>query len=458
MSGIKNIITNDAISTSPLGFDISKATITANNGLVVDLRPAVHDIKIHEGLHRSGIIVEIYVVDAANLTNELKLSGSEEINLEITRIEPDIGPIGYSLKLYIADINKFTEPTPGSKAYSLTCVSKHVYLNNKKLINSPFHGTITNLIKSLAARIGVDELSSGQGKELTGVSFGIIKGIIPNMTALDAISWLLRNAVDNGTQVYFYESAAEGLVLTSYNHILNNLKQDGVYSTYNRNPYHSTSMSVGGKAAASKMFQEERLKIRKMVSSLNVSKLKATSRGAYASKISTIDIADKRTPTKIALRYTGDNILNEYPSLNDKMTIGDEKISDFDSLKHHYINVNSFAWPYLSSQGKPNNYHYPMQSERLLKSRMTINNLDTNVVEVELGGDFLLSPGRVVNLNILKQADITQELEDGTDPTDQYISGNYLVSSIIHHFGKDGYIMKTKLKKDSFKEEQIRTI
>ena len=91
---------------------------------------------------------------------------------------------------------------------------------------------------------------------------------------------------------------------------------------------------------------------------------------------------------------------------------------------------------------------------------MSINNLDTTVVDLNLTGDFNLAPGLIISLAILKQADVSEELsnKEGADGEifDNYVSGAYLVSSITHHFGKEGYNINAKVKKDSFIEEQIR--
>ena len=99
-----NSVGVDRVSVSPKSYLLDRCTITANNGHVVDLKEGVHDIKIHEGLHRSGIVVEMFLVDTSNLINELKISGNEKINLKINREEPLLGLQGFELELFIADI------------------------------------------------------------------------------------------------------------------------------------------------------------------------------------------------------------------------------------------------------------------------------------------------------------------------------------------------------------------
>ena len=442
MSNNYNSVGKDNLSVSPKSYSIDQAIITANNGHEVELKNIVHDIKIHEGLHRSGIVVEIFLVDTANLTNELKLSGNEKIHLIIARNEPKLGEQGFDLELYIADITNFSEPTPASKSYTLVCVSKHMYLNNKKLLDGAFQGTP----RALVSQIVKTNLDSKL--QVSASTKGIIKGIYPNIQPLQAISWLLRNSFDDNTQIYFYESAKFGLVLTSYASILN---QNEVYGNYNRNPNPTETMY---NSKEEKMFEEERLKIQKMASSLNVSKLNASSKGTFGGVLNKLDISTKTRSDKTVQYDTPKIRLNTFAPINDKMTIDGQKITDFKKFKQHWITYNANAFDNYQ------NYHNPTQDEALLRSRMSINNLDTTVVDLNLTGDFNLAPGLIISLAILKQADVSEELsnKEGADGEifDNYVSGAYLVSSITHHFGKEGYNINAKVKKDSFIEEQIR--
>lgn len=428
------------VSTSSKGYTLDAVIITANNGKQLDIKSYVHDIKIKEGLHRSAITVEIFIIDPVNLTNELKLSANEKINLQIGRNEPLLGDQGFNLELYIGDISNYSEPTPASKSYTLVCVSKHMYLNNKKLLNRPFEGTAKDEITKIVTTSLSSKLQS------SGSSKGIMKGIYPNLQPLDAISWLLRNSFDDNTQMYFFESAKYGLTLTSYSAILN---QDTTYAQYNRNPVLTASMY---RSPASKMFEEDRLKIQKISSSLNVSKLSASKKGAFGAVLNGIDISTKTISETLFNYKIPNKKLNSFPPINDKMTVDGQKILDFKEFKQHWISYNDNAFDTTH-----NNYHNSTKDQALMKSRSSINSLDTVIADVELAGDFNLTPGVVIGLSVLKQPDVTQELAEGEPELfDNYISGAYLVSSIVHHFGKDGYNIKARVKKDSFMEEQLR--
>lgn len=438
MSKIVNSTSENAIVITPKAFAIEKIILTANNGKEYDLSGTVHDIKIHEGLHRSGLFVEIFIEDAANLPDELRIAFNERIDLSIVR-EEHSGEKRFDLELYVSGISNYSEPTPSSKAYTLTCISKHGYLNNKKLLNQPFDNTTAKLIKSII------ETHLDSKVDVRCSTEKSITGIYPNLQPMEAIAWLLRNSFDNGTPVYLYETADEGLILTSYNEIL---KQD-VYHKYNRNPFFTETLHNNTEKG---IFEEERAKIRKVISNTNISKFEAAAKGAFGSVMNKIDIATKEVKPIVEFKYNELlHKLNDLPVVEDTMKIGKEKIEDFKNFKQHWVSENS-----LSFGDKKFNYHNPIGAKQLLKRNAHINNLNTNVLTLSLPGDLKFAPGKIIELEILRQADIQEEMEEGRDYIDEEISGKYLVSSVIHHFSKDGYFMQTNIKKDSFIVKQVR--
>merc|ERR1711965_1262740 len=140
------------------------------------------------------------------------------------------------------------------------------------------------------------------------------------------------------------------------------------------------------------MFEEERLKIQKMSSSLNVSKLKASKKGTFGAVLNKLDISTKTRDTKGVDSITTNLRLNSFAPINDKMTVDGQKISDFKKFKQHWITYNANAFD------NHDNYHNPTKDQALLKSRISINNLDTTVVDLNLTGDFNLAPGLIISL------------------------------------------------------------
>ena len=130
------------------------------------------------------------------------------------------------------------------------------------------------------------------------------------------------------------------------------------------------------------------------------------------------------------------------------MTVDEEKLFDMRESKKYYQSLNENAFD-LS------NYHKQTDNKGMMQSITASSTINNTSIDMIIAGDFNFAPGKIVELEILKHADITEELVSGDDVIDQMLSGKYLVTKTIHHFAKDGYVIHATLKKDSFKEYQL---
>ena len=139
--------------------------------------------------------------------------------------------------------------------------------------------------------------------------------------------------------------------------------------------------------------------------------------------------------------------LNNEPPINDIVNaVGVIKFNQQKDAKNYFISYNSGAF-----DGK-DNYHAPT-NQSILKAEAYHHNLDTIKQELLLTGDFDLECGMIINLDLLKTADITEEMIASEEFKDETLSGNHLVTGIVHHFSSDGYFMNVTAKKDSFIKE-----
>jgi hypothetical protein len=215
----------------------------------------------------------------------------------------------------------------------------------------------------------------------------------------------------------------------------------------------------GGAESLYNVFNEEKSKITKMNSHLNMSKLKAAYNGAFGSVLNKIDISTKKvTQESFNYKKTKMMMLNDHSPISGNIKIGEVEMTDFKDTKQHYVSYNIHSHDefrdtplgsgfYTIFKG---NYHKVTDANALGKSQAHHHNLDTIKQEIVIPGDFSLSCGKIVNLDIIKNADITIEQEENSEFIDTILSGKHLVTQIVHHFGKGGYMMNVVLKKDSF--------
>ena len=240
----------------------------------------------------------------------------------------------------------------------------------------------------------------------------------------------MRNAVEDNTPFYFYETAFNGVNFDSYK----NLVQQDVYREYN----HRADFTLA--PLTPKSYEEIASRIRKFSSTLNLSKLASLSEGAYAATLHEIDIATK-SYTKKDLRYDKDikYKLNDYKPFNDNVKFKDLPFNDSIDSIHYYINQNSKAFNQF-------NYHAPT-SPTIMSRQSYLENVDLLSHTLTLAGDFELTPGAVISLLIPKSTDIESL---NLDPRDRILSGKHMVTSIEHRFSNSEYTMNLVVQKDSF--------
>jgi len=438
MNNSFNLTVNE-MAASPKAYDISKADFYSNQGHIVDIRDLIKDIKVTESLYSSSLVVTLFILDSIAFLDYLKIAGNEKIELIIERKDISSKSLKqFKLEIYLAEVKDYSNPTPSSKAYTLYCVSKHAYMNNTKVITRAFDKTSSELINSI---ITFDLQSV---VDIRNPSTTPIKGIFPRIRPLSAIAWLLRNAYEDSTPNYFYETAKSGLIFDSYKKIL----AKDVYETYNNNPNYSYESQI----SMEELYEEERKKIQKILGQkLNLSKYQALANGAFGSTLHTIDIYNKTNP-KIEYSYNNPQtmeILNKNSPINKLIKTGNRELNEYKTGKNYFISYNS------GSYGENiKNYHAPT-NQSILKAEAYHHNLDTIKQELLLTGDFDLECGMIISLDLLKSADITEEIIAAEKHKDETLSGKHLVTGIVHHFSSEGYFMNVTAKKDSFIKELI---
>ena len=427
-----NIVDASGVTVTPNSYTISECSIHPNKNKEIDIRALVQKINISESLYLSSLITVITIRDGVNMLENLRINGNEKITLKIYQepIEQDKKEI--DLTMYISDIINYSKPTFSSQMFELRCVSEHAYINQLKVMDRPFDNSIGNLISNIIKNdLGVpsERINSENADAST---FGIVKGIYPQLKPLNAINWLLRNAFDNSTPFFFYETVQKGITLKSFNE----MSKEDTLREYNHMMPNFQKTFEQTKAT----YDEQLSTIRKISGDLNMSKFNAAPNGSYASELTTIDVATKKIETK-QYKYDGLPVasLNKYKPFAETSKFQDRKLNEYTTAKKYFVSENT------KSFDKPN-YHNGVK-DNLQKSSSLRSNLEFMTQELVLNGDFDLYSGAVVELNILKPEH--PDVIEGNKEVDEMMSGKYIVSNISHVFDADEYYMLTTVKKES---------
>jgi hypothetical protein len=267
------------------------------------------------------------------------------------------------------------------------------------------------------------------GIDITETS-SIIQGIYPRMRPLTAINWLMRNAIEDKSQFYFYESARDGIRFKSFK----NLVEQEVYTTYHYNRYDKNlPLTLAS-------YRDTKNKIKTIASNLNLSKLTSLSEGAYGSTLHALDVSTK-SYVKNTQGYDGTHMLNSNKPYSTDFKINDTPVDEITDSIEYFITTNKKAF------GEDvKTYHTPLPGS-LMSKQSHLENLDLITQNLLLPGDLDIAVGNKIELDILKPTDIRAM---GVTPKDNILSGNHIITAITHKFGDSEYLMTLDVQKDSY--------
>jgi hypothetical protein len=414
---------------APDAYELKEVIFFSNEGKEVNIKALVQKLELFEDINHPFIEGILYIQDASNFYEEQRISGNEKVTIKLKREPMDETRETHSefdLTLFIGEVFNFVRDSPGKQFYKFRLVSEHLYNNQSKTLQRSFQGSIGKLVKDIC----IKDLKVSKAT-INSDTKDIIKGVYPTIRPIQAINWLLKNAFDNGTPYYFYETLKDGLQFNS----LENLYEKDMYEFYEFIPYFAHGIGTAGS------YNELRKRIKGFGSEFNMGKLNDVGAGAYASTLHTLDLA-KKSYKKTFYNYDSakPKTLEEGKPFSDNQKVMNRKLIDLKEGKNYFISLNSESFE------SHKNYHAPAFTT-ILKSESQLQNLDYNTHEIIIAGDFGLSVGSKVGLLTIKPTTV----EDAELPPvmwDKYMSGTYLVTRVVHVFGEN-YQMNVTMKRDS---------
>jgi hypothetical protein len=434
-----NITPNTHEALTPTAYDLSEVILTLHTGDTYDITTMVDQITVTESIYRMSLICSIRLYDANNFFEDKEISGQEKIDITWHRSQPESFDEDIIEKtFYVADIPVFSRVQDHSQVYQFDCISKHAFLNNLKLISRSFSGTHASIIEDILKN---DLEYEDEVAHVSEQSIGLIRVVVPNWRPFNTIQWVLRNATDQkGGSFFCYETLTDGIKIMSYSEITD---------AENYREYHHGTFFE--ERPDGEDYEERQNRILEIQSDLYMSKFNNVREGAYGSTTLSIDISTKQYrkhrfnyEEEFSQMYHADH-LNVNPNISRGFRIGERSLGEYNEAKLNFISNNS-----LSFDARYNNYHAGRETN-VGRHQSFENNMDNFVHDVKVTGDYNLQPGLMVGIHMPKAVDPETRQNDPTDE-DLYVSGNYMVTSVVHNFGKE-YICDMRVKKDTMSIE-----
>jgi hypothetical protein len=439
------------LSGNPFTYKIESIVLRNHAGIEREISAIITEFTITESIYRHCLVLKANIKDHNNVMEDLSLIGQEKITVRLTRQgRGEDTPKEIIHDFYISEYPLYSKFPNRLQVFSITAVSELAYLSQMKLVTRAYQ-------KQNSLKIVEHILTEYLNVKKTDIYFTAEKtrnfaGIIPALHPLDAINWVLRRTYGtNDTPIFCFETLSESKKIRVVSH--HEMANSKVYRKYADGVFFTVK-----DVNSSENYRQSEGRIIELASNLNLSKFSSATKGAYASTSVAVDIARKKYTINEfnyldEFKRMKESTLEQNPVLSDKFTLNQKKISDFNNTIIRYLPVNS-----LSQNDDPENYHWASTDNALNKHAAYLENLDTFVHDVRVGGDFGLGAGKVVDLKLSKALDPSNPKTSINnkaqlmDLEDTLMSGKHVITSLTHHFEKD-YFCTMRVKRDSMNEK-----
>ena len=439
-----------------------------------DLIPLFVELTIEESLFRSSLTGSIILADSFNVPEKLPIVGEETLDIDIalSGVDGREGEAGIHIKpppMHVNSIDSRYMTKPKAQNFTLDLVSEQLMSSMHSKISKSYSG---KRISDMVSDIYYTYLNDGSNSsnqlniESTERTESLI---IPNLSPLDAISWLSNRAQprnsNNATNYVFFETI-DGSSFIS----INTLSEVEPFWKFIFKP---RSDDAAGVENLAKGIQ----KINKYYFLKQFDKMQNIEDGFYAAKLITHDIVRKKI---IQHDYIG---INSFVGLNH---VGVYPVISNSDVETASSGVNRTVYAPPDSQFARTNERdlfsmtdgavcfYPKHNQMYAKNS---NDLYDNKVEtwklqrnaqlasydnltmmIEVSGNSTLRVGQTVTLE-LPSAEATDGDGQSEYAYDKFLSGIYMITAIKHIFSahkkkdnKVSYTMKIELVKDALED------
>ena len=438
----KNMAQGGTKALVPSGFKINRIEIQRHDGNEKanrDIAPLITDFEIVESLYSSTIIARFSVKDAANLIEEFPIIGQEKLLVELEREEHETGVTKeLSLNMVITEYPLFNRPEdiPNLSVYKFVAVSEHSYNSGFLKLSRAFNKNFRDEIKKIFIEdLKFDESKIEEGTKITTSA----NGIIPSIPPLNAIEYFRARSCDSdGAPLFVYQTIDGKLHLKT----LTDFIESDTYGIYR------DSKHFKQEAFTLADYKERQSKLVDITSRLGFARGFQAQRGAFASKLETVDLSTKTFTNNIYSYNIEEKTLAKNKPYSTKFEVDETQLEKLYDSHIDHVSVNSKA--YGDNVFNANKIRVDHEQ----KQRAYLEGMETMSHDIEIYGDFSFNPGKKIELEIPKAVDPVAQSKvtnsDKSETLDKLLSGQYIVTAVQHKFRNDEYYITAKVKRDSF--------
>lgn len=422
-------------------FSIIEAIIifsrTDGSQLEVDICNNLVEFKTFEHLSKSYIDANITFLDDFGMKDTLSVQGTERIKITVGDPEDDSKILfeKYFFFLKITDLEKLNEK---SELISIDLVEEHIYVNAVKNISKSYTATIEDIIFNIAQ----SELGKTVTKaDLEGSAQGIRKVLIPYLSPLEAINWVLTRATTKtGSPLYLRPSLFTNDLMLSD---LDALLKKPPFNEALPLRYSESIRSVDDQDVDLADYYE----IATFKEQQQNNMMQLYEEGCIGSLYSNLDVGSGiSSSSHVSVRdvvsefYLNDMISKDASQAmyDPSLLIGGKLSDEYDSLSVFQVTSSNTYNQFLSIHDeatlldKNGNF---LESKLKIKNKIIRMMLKKNALDIGVSGTFLFEAGAMVGekLRVLFLNSNTESSDkDVFEQIDKVKSGDYIIIAINH--------------------------
>lgn len=421
---------------------------------VVNLMPFLVELSLFEDIYGNTISGQLILSDALGLISNFSMSGNEFLQIQLKKTEQDSFGISRNYRIYKISHRTAAENN-NYESYILNFCSEEFLVAEQYRISKSYK---SKKISEIITSILKDYVKVGQGKTKTihvSETQGTYDFILPNKRLFETINWLSTYALPlpnagEGADMLFFENA-DGYWFKS----LQELYVQPVYRTFSYAPKNVSVQNIDQQLA--NVYDFEVLNL--------FDTLKAITNGTFSNRLISLDPVQRKstvTDFNYDTYFTKGKKINASPVTNNLKNRWQKAIYDAPpgELNHGTLrmvpgNSEQKKQPFVA--GAPNTVAPDIFIEKTMPNRVAqIALANYTKIKITVAGDPLLTVGRVVDFEYLKDDPSTSFLTSGGNSmrkSDPLLSGKYLITASRHILRNNSYMTILELCKDSYQQQ-----
>lgn len=407
---------------------VDEIKLVSYSGFELDLRKIVGDFSIYEDLYSNTLSGSIVFPDSMNLVRNTPIIGDED--LYITFYTPGVDTKPRRVRFKVFKISSFVRGVGSTTVVvRLEFVSHLAELSARTKLNRCLRRmTFQEMVLAVYSDMKIQDPVLPDIRAMA--TFGQSTVIVPNWSPLYAINWFAHRSVSVENQQvadYLFYETLDGARFFP----LSKLKETFPVAKYKSAP--------GGFRSASgeRMIESELRNITSYAIRDMGDKLRETKLGMYAS---TMLVHETTTKSYYTTPFSYRDSFTDTPHMNKgRMIPYDAPVQDRYAAHVKYYDKSHFMFDGVDDT----NYIDKAQNRQSL-----LNQMNAMTMVIDVYGDTTLRVGNMIEVEFFSQ-EYTKGKDDFLDP---YLSGNYMITAIMHNVVSGVHTMSVTISRDSYSE------